>query len=178
MKVNVISSKENPLIKKMGYVKSHQANKNNNKYGLFIVEGFIPIQAAIDAHLEMVDVFTTQEFYDQYKTEINQLAICHRINLIPNNCVKELSNLDNAKPIFATFNYPLETEFVLQPRSGKYVLLDNIQDPGNLGTIVRTALGLGLDGILLFNCVSIYNPKTIKSSMGAIFNAHIHIVYH
>ena len=107
MKVNVINSKDNPLIKKMSYLKSHQANKHNNKYGMFIVEGFIPIQAGIDAHYDMVDVFTTQAFYDQYKQAINQLAVCHRINLIPDNCVKELSNLDNPKPIFATFNYPL-----------------------------------------------------------------------
>lgn len=177
MKVNVITSKDNPLIKKMSYLKGHQANKFKNKYEIFVVEGFIPIQAAIDEKLEMVDVFTTQEFYDLYKKEINDLAICKRINLIPNSFVKELSNLENAKPIFATFKYPFENELILNKQKGNYVLLDNIQDPGNLGTIIRTALGLGIDGIWLFNCVSIYNPKTIKGSMGAVFSNKIHIVY-
>lgn len=50
------------------------------------------------------------------------------------------------------------------------MILDNLQDPGNLGTIVRTAEGAGVSGIILSkDCVDIYNPKTIRSTMGSIY---------
>lgn len=63
-------------------------------------------------------------------------------------------------------------------RGSRYLLLENLQDPGNLGTIIRTAEGAGMDGVFLSRtCVDIYNPKVVRSTMGAIYRvpfAYIH----
>jgi len=58
---------------------------------------------------------------------------------------------------------------------GTYILLDNIQDPGNVGTIIRTADAFSIDGILLYgDSADVYNPKTIRASMGAIFRQRVY----
>lgn len=51
-----------------------------------------------------------------------------------------------------------------------FLVLEDLQDPGNMGTIFRTAEGAGVDGIFMStNCVDIYNPKTIRSTMGSVY---------
>lgn len=59
------------------------------------------------------------------------------------------------------------TKGALEPGK-KYIALDQIQDPANLGAIVRTAEALGISGALLFNCCDVYNPKALRASMGGI----------
>ena len=61
-------------------------------------------------------------------------------------------------------------EQMLQGEQRHLLVLDNLQDPGNLGTIVRTAEGAGVNGIVMSaDCVDIYNPKTIRSTMGSVY---------
>ncbi len=58
---------------------------------------------------------------------------------------------------------------------GKYLVLDNLQDPGNVGTILRTADAVGIDGVVMCNnCCELYNPKTIRSAMGSVFRLNIY----
>ena len=60
-------------------------------------------------------------------------------------------------------------------RSGKYLVMDNLQDPGNVGTILRTADAVGVDGVIMCsNCCELYNPKTIRSAMGSVFRLNIY----
>ena len=70
--------------------------------------------------------------------------------------------------IVKQMEYHLET--LLKVENPHFVVLDNLQDPGNLGTIVRTAEGAGVDAVFMSkDCVDIYNPKTIRSTMGSIY---------
>lgn len=60
-------------------------------------------------------------------------------------------------------------------KGGKYLVLDNLQDPGNVGTILRTADAVGVDGVVMCNnCCELYNPKTIRSAMGSVFRLDIY----
>ena len=62
---------------------------------------------------------------------------------------------------------PSPVPFEFFPDTGHYLLLDAIRDPGNLGTLIRSAVGAGYDGVLLYgDCVDPYNPKTIRATMG------------
>ena len=65
-------------------------------------------------------------------------------------------------------------EMMLEAPNPLLVVLENLQDPGNLGTILRTAEGAGADGVILCNnCVDLYNPKTVRSTMGSIFRVPV-----
>ena len=65
-------------------------------------------------------------------------------------------------------------EVMLEAPNPLLVVLENLQDPGNLGTILRTAEGAGADGVILCNnCVDLYNPKTVRSTMGSIFRVPV-----
>lgn len=60
-------------------------------------------------------------------------------------------------------------------KGGRYLVLDNLQDPGNVGTILRTADAVGVDGVVMCNnCCELYNPKTIRSAMGSVFRLDIY----
>lgn len=65
-------------------------------------------------------------------------------------------------------------DFSVWQKGKRILILDNIQDPGNLGTIVRSATATGFYGIVTINCADIYNPKTLRASMGAIFRCNIY----
>ena len=62
-------------------------------------------------------------------------------------------------------------------KKGKYLVLDNLQDPGNLGTLLRTADAVGVSGVVMTdNCVDLYNPKVVRSAMGSITRLDLFVV--
>ena len=67
-------------------------------------------------------------------------------------------------------------EDMLEDTDGVWLVLENVQDPGNLGTMFRTGEGAGISGVIMDKCtVDIYNPKTIRSTMGSIFRVPFYI---
>lgn len=84
---------------------------------------------------------------------------------------KTLSNTVWSQGIIAITT---KSERTLTPPSGNYLVLDEVQDPGNVGTLIRSGLGSGFEDIYLLNCASLSNDKVIRSTMGAIFNARIY----
>ncbi len=69
----------------------------------------------------------------------------------------------------------VSTDFESWHRGKTLIMLDEIRDPGNLGTVIRTAEALGYGGVILSGCADIYNPKTIRASMGGLFRLHVFI---
>lgn len=101
----------------------------------------------------------------------NNLSYECQIYNVPKNILKELSNLNTVNNIG-----------ICQIQEGKIkgnliLYLDNIQDPGNLGTIIRSASAFNVDTIILNNCVDLYNPKVIRATQGLIFNTNIILNY-
>jgi len=83
-----------------------------------------------------------------------------------------ISPLKNAQDILFTCKMPEQTVFT--KTAGTHILLDGIQDPGNVGTIIRTANAFGLKSIILTDgCADLYNPKTLRASMGAVFRQKV-----
>lgn len=84
---------------------------------------------------------------------------------------KQLADTGTTQGVFCIVEMPQNSFGVdtLNPE-GKYLALEDIQDPGNLGTILRTAEAMGIDGVLLSaGCTDIYSPKVVRASMGAVF---------
>ena len=76
--------------------------------------------------------------------------------------------------IIAVLKQKSDESFVYRP-DGRYMLLDTIQDPGNLGTILRSAVAFGIDGLILYRCADPTGPKTVRASMGALFRCPVNI---
>lgn len=123
--------------------------KGRDSEGLFIVEGEKMVAEAIANRLEVVEVFKT--------AEIGEAAM------------RRISALSTPSPVLAVVKKATANAPHLRP-GGLYLALDGIADPGNMGTILRIADWYGIDGVFLSEkCVDIYNPKTVQSTMGAIF---------
>lgn len=165
-----ITSRENPCIKE--YIKLRDNKKFRSEEGLFVLEG---ARIAMDAVNENVGIkygFVTDEAFEKYPDTCAALEkiLGRSLYLVSDSLSDKLSDTKGSQGIFLCA-YALDK---IQPadkinKGGKYLVLDNLQDPGNVGTIIRAADAVGIDGIFLCNCCDIYNPKTIRSTMGSVF---------
>ena len=87
---------------------------------------------------------------------------------IPHDFMEKLSDCRTSQGVLGVVEYtpaPLE----IDPDKGRYLLLDRLMDPGNMGTLIRSAVAFGFDGVLLYgDCVEVFNPKTVRATMGAL----------
>ena len=151
--IDQISSKDNKSVKRF---------KNIVKVGdpsYFVIEGFHLLEMAEKSgYLE--EVFTSEN--KNYKAD--------KIHLCPYSLIKSMSTSISPEPVLGICKKRKSQMF----SSKKALLLDRVQDPGNLGTLLRSALSFGyFDIYCLEGTCSIYNPKTIASSQGAIFKLNV-----
>lgn len=165
-----LSSVNNKLIKDLTKLKQ---KKYREEAGLYLIEGFHLIEEALKANLNFVDLLGTEEALRTIESNY-QVTLDHKnVFLINSAIARHLSSTKNSQNIFMVLK-------ITQPKNysfnfGKWVLLDNISDPGNAGTIIRTADAAGFDGAILSpTSVDIYNPKTQRAMQGSQF--HINII--
>ena len=150
----IIKSESNEKYK---YLNKLKKKKYRKKFNSFIVES-IKIVEQIPDDFECEFVFVNEDMKD-YKTDFKKIVP-------PNKLFDKLSLLENPEGVSALLKIKKEKEI----SSDKILLLDHMQDPGNLGTIIRSAEAFSFkDIILVNNCVDLYNEKTIRASMGSIF---------
>ena len=96
-----------------------------------------------------------------------------RVVQVPGDLMKSVSPSQTPQGVLTVCALPRQT--LPQVLEGKrYMVLDGIQDPGNVGTILRTADAFGADGVFLLNaCADLYNPKTVRATMGAVFRCPV-----
>jgi len=170
-----ISSKENEKIK---YTKSLLKSKNRHIENKYIVEGYRIITQALDINASIDYVVFNDDFSNKKEfINITEILKSKRIPVYKttNKLFKDLVDTENTQGILAVINSKeniLENE--LNDETKFVLILDRIQDPGNMGTIIRTADAAGVDLIIaLKGSVDIYNPKVIRSTMGSIFNMKV-----
>ena len=113
-------------------------------------------------------VYVTDNFY----TENEDRMVFKNIYRISNKDLKKISKQVNPLGMIALFNMPRPKKFIF--KSKNVLLLDSISDPGNMGTIIRTADWFGFNHLFLSeNCVEVYNSKVVAASMGSVFNISI-----
>ncbi|HPF82730.1 MAG TPA: RNA methyltransferase [Bacilli bacterium] len=153
----VYTSIDNDKIKQ---IKRLQVKKNRDNEGLFLVEGDHLVKEAYDTGL--LKTLIVEENYD-FNLEVDKIYCSSKV-------MKYLSELDTPKKVIGVC-YKKNNEVT----GNKILALDEIQDPGNLGTIIRSAVAFNIDTILLSKtCVDVYNSKVVRASQGMIF--HINIV--
>lgn len=164
--MEIIKSKDNPLIKKVMLLM--ESKKERTKSGQFVIEG---LRICKDAALNSIKIHTvlmTEDFLEKHKSDASLLEnSSNQTKIISLEICKKLSGTVNSQGVFCVCDIPKSNTGGLR---GKFIGLENLQDPGNIGTIIRTAEAFGINGICLIgNCVDVFSPKVLRSTMGAIF---------
>lgn len=179
----IICSKDNPKIKL--YRKLLTNKKTRDELDMFVVEGMrICVDTAIEAleeNVEITALFYTADSIIKYKNVLDissfdfiQDDLKYEISA---EVAKNMSDEGNSQGVFIIAK-KLDKAFDVNSlnHDGKYIVLDNLQDPGNLGTLLRTADAVGVDGVVLSgNCVDLYNPKVVRAAMGSMSRLNIYI---
>lgn len=167
-----ITSKDNSLVK---HIKRLKEKKYRDEYGEYAVEGLKLIKEAIQEnadirHIVVCDGCDNSEMIESHlKYEMARLDFIY----VPQNIFKLLSDVENPQGVLAVISKP-NKESDINLNEDIILALDDIQDPGNLGTILRTADSVGLKQILVSKgTADAYNPKVVRSTMGAIFRVNV-----
>jgi|YNPMSStandDraft_2_1061718.scaffolds.fasta_scaffold00798_7 TrmH family RNA methyltransferase len=149
---------------KLKFFASLQSKKIREKEALFLIEGKKLVEEALSECIEIKAlIVTNQEIIKEL--DIHPALDCY---LAKPEEFKKISSLENPEGILAVASCFKKRELSIQ-KNHKYFILDQIQDPGNLGTILRICDAFDIQGVILHQCVEIYNPKVVRASMGAIF---------
>lgn len=162
-----ITSTANPLIKKIGLLQSKKSARK--KENTFVIEGLRGVN-------EIPNPEWVKELIISDQVQQQEITLqCKEMITVPEEVYKHISDTKSPQGVLATVTMCHQTLNEITPKqNGFYMVLENVQDPGNLGTIIRTAYGFGVDAIFLTKgCVDLYNPKTIRSTMGALLHVPI-----
>lgn len=166
--ITEILSKNNIKLK---HIRALAQKKARTEAGEFVVEGFKSVQDAFYAGQKIEQVVLSQSFY---KTENISFLKQEQLLLVPDEIFIGLADTVSPQGILAVLKMKENVAFALNPEHA-YLYCDGVSDPGNLGTMIRTADAAGFGGVLLSsNTVDVYNPKTVRASMGSFF--HIDLV--
>ena len=162
-----ISSSQNEKYKHFKALKQKKERALSRQY---TVEGIKSVSDAIDAGEEIYALLVSDDFFSKtsfdYPDNID-------IFIISKKLFPALSDTETPSGIIAVINFKNNSHFDTDIKKS-YIYCDNLRDPGNLGTIIRTADAAGFGGVLLSpDCVDIHNPKTVRSSMGSFFHLPI-----
>lgn len=165
----MITSTANARVKRLVHLmKKHKAREEE---GIFLVEGIrmfreVPVR-------QLKEVYVSETFYRKEKVVLEQ--VLHgsgiRQEILSDSVYGHVSDTKTPQGVMCLVEQMgYSSKEIIDDVSPFILVLDNLQDPGNLGTIVRTAEGAGVTGIILSSdCVDIYNPKVIRSTMGSIY---------
>ena len=138
----------------------------------FAMEGYRLVLDALQSGVKLRALLLTEKAYAQYGAELTGAGASAQPLLISDALAKEIADTETAQGVFAIAETLPETANLPQ-HGNRCMLLHCLQDPSNLGAILRTAEALGTDGLYLFQCCDLYNPKVIRGSMGAIFRVPV-----
>ena len=152
-----ITSRKNPLLQQVK--KLLTSAKERKQTGLFVSDGTKLLQEAVRYCPGLETVILSDDVSAQVPEHV-------RLVRVPGDVMASISPMQSPQGALFVCRLPEKQGFLPQPGM---LLLDGIQDPGNLGTMLRTADALGVPVALLEGCADPYSPKTVRASMGAVF---------
>ncbi|MEH7379715.1 RNA methyltransferase [Bacillus sp. JJ1533] len=160
-----IESNKNPQIKQW---KKLHTKKERDKMGTFLIEGFHLVEEALKSNVNIRELIISETIDIPSIWNIDHLSI----TIVTEKIMKEISDTDTSQGVAAICE-----QYTVQEGGmvSKVLLVDAVQDPGNLGTMIRTADAAGIDAVIVGEgSVDVYNSKVIRSTQGSIF--HIPII--
>ena len=165
-----VTSKENANIKNA--VKLKKSAKFRRESGEFVAEG---LRVCIDAMLSKATItclYATEKAVEKHNDEFLKLSnYAQKTILLSSSVFSLISDTQTPQGFLCTIKALDKTsQFDTIKNNSNFLALDNVQDPNNLGTILRSAEAFGIDGVVLSDdCCDIYSPKVVRGSMGAVF---------
>ena len=177
-----ITSRDNPQIKRLFKLISSKKNRSDEQ--LFVIEGQRSCKDAImeskRGNISLTALFCEQKYLDEYVTLIGKdiSGDCSvDFFTVTRDIVEKISPENNSQGVFLLakmLHRKLECKNL--PSKGGLLVLNHLQDPGNVGTLLRTADAMGVSGVVLTNnCCDIYNPKVVRSTMGSLARVRIFV---
>jgi len=149
-------------------IKSLAQKKYRKQNNLFVAESPKLVKDILGGKFELVELFINQQYSAQFD------LFSEKTFVIDETDFKKISFLENPQGVLALLKIPEELPHP-QPLNQLVIALDGIQDPGNLGTIIRLAHWFGISDIVCSEtCADIYNPKVVQASMGAMAYVNLH----
>ncbi len=177
-----IVSRDNPKIKL--FLKLSSSKKTRQENGFFVLEGARLCGDALSewksGRLEIYAAFASETALEKYADYIDPALFSdEKSNVffkVDEKLCAKISETQASQGVFMIAKIKDNTlnSDCINP-DGKYLIMNNLQDPGNVGTILRTCDAVGVDGVIMTNnCCDLYNPKVIRSAMGSVFRLNVY----
>jgi len=186
-----LTSSQNPVIKEIRVLKNKSGREEK---GLFFIEGARFVEEAVSEAVnagngsgigllkkaeDIKYIVVSDSFLDDPDSgELMEACARNRLKVynVTDSLFKSISDTQNPQGVLAVITVNRDSLAEAGQRSGILVILDNIRDPGNMGTIIRTADAAGCAGVIVTpGCVDLFNPKVLRSTMGSVF--HIPVLH-
>ena len=163
--MEIIRSHQNAMVK--NYQKL-QTSKGRKKAEAYMIEGEHLVEEAIRSTVSIQRLVVSEDHVQLYESWTQKYPTM----IVSKEVFEKLSMTQTNQGILAIV--PLEKKTLVEVPKGRYLLVDAVQDPGNLGTIIRTADAAGFDAVVLGEgCVDLYNDKVVRSMQGSQFHVAI-----
>ncbi|MGF3115041.1 TrmH family RNA methyltransferase [Facklamia sp. P13064] len=171
--MEIIQSKQNQRIK--DYRKLHLA-KNRKKTETYLIEGEHLIEEAITYQAAIEVVLMTPSYHENHIQTIEQIKQAQiEVLILSEEVMKTVALTQHTQGVMAVIKKKESNLAKKNINGSHYLLCDGVQDPGNLGTMIRTADAAGFDGVFLAEgCVDLYNDKVIRASQGSLWHLPIY----
>ncbi|MEC9209854.1 MAG: RNA methyltransferase [Bacteroidota bacterium] len=147
------------------YIRGLSLKKNRMKEQCFIVEGEKSLSELLDSSFEIVELFALKDWINDNK------GVFEKVQVVNFKELERISNLKSPNKVLAVVKIK---NYQILSGTGVTLVLDDINDPGNMGTIIRMCDWFGVNSIVCSNnTVDSYNPKVVQSAMGSIFRVAI-----
>ena len=170
-----ISSRKNSLV--THFRKLVRERNYRLECGEFPVEGARLCLEALNSGLEITAFLVTENAKEKYNEIVSAISEEFTPDIINDDISAYISDTKSPQCVFIIakmLDKPFEMGKI--EKGGKYIILDGLQDTGNIGTIIRTCDALGIDGVILSqDCADIYSPKIVRSAMGSLFRMPVMI---
>lgn len=170
----MITSNKNDKIKNI--IKLQKSPKERKKQDCHILES-VKMLNEVDSD-DVLEVFCSESYYSQLLINNKSNIYKNKYSVVTDNIFNNITDTVTPQGVLAIIKQKhYNIQQILENKDPLIMVIEDIKDPGNLGTIMRTAEAAGVDGIILSkNTVDIYNPKVVRSTMGSIFRVPFIIV--
>ncbi len=171
IKINKLPVVSKNKLKKISFLKTKKGRKEERK---FIAEGLRLVKEGLESNYQCETILVTEKFVNKHSEFTDVIEILtEKVSLVTEKDFRKITDTKNPQGIAAIFRIK-ENLSEIKLKDKLVVALEDITDPGNLGTVLRNCAWFGIDEVLISNnTADIYNPKVLRASMGAVFHLNI-----